>query len=214
MVEGKRQYRSELRTAQARRTRAAVVEAAARCFARRGYTATTMKEIAVDAGVAVQTVFAQGSKASLLLASVDRAVAGDDEDLAVAERPPFVRLVEATRRAEKLDAWRELARFYAGQVVPVMTVFADAAGGDPEIAAAFADYEARRFADMRVLVASFEPWLRQDLDVERATEILWAVLDHKTGDNLLRVRGWSADDYADLVVDVADRLVLRRRRVR
>jgi hypothetical protein len=40
-----------------------------------------MKDIAAEAGVSVQTVFSQGGKAALLLACVDRAVVGDDEEV-------------------------------------------------------------------------------------------------------------------------------------
>jgi AcrR family transcriptional regulator len=64
-----------LRAEQAQRTRAGVLEAAGRCFVARGYAGTTMRDIAEAAGVSVQTVFGQGSKAALLLASVDRAEA-------------------------------------------------------------------------------------------------------------------------------------------
>jgi AcrR family transcriptional regulator len=205
---GKRVYRSPLRAEQAQRTRAAVLDAAARCFAAQGYAAATMKDVAAEAGVAVQTVFSQGSKASLLLACVDRAVTGDDEELALLDREPFVRLFESTDREEKLAAWRAISLAYSGRVVPVMKVFADAAGADPEIAAAFADYEERRYADVRAVVASFAPWLRDGLDVDRATEVLWAVLDHTTGDNLMRVRGWTVPQFADFVVETAERLLL------
>ena len=73
---------------------------------------------------------------------------------------------------------------------------------------AFADYEKRRYADIRAVVASFAPWLRDGLDVDRATEVLWAVLDHTTGDNLMRVRGWTVPQFADFVVETAERLLL------
>jgi len=51
-------------------------------------------------------------------------------------------------------------------------------------------------------------WLRDGLDVDRATEVLWAVLDHTTGDNLMRVRGWTVPQFADFVVETAERLLL------
>src|SRR4051812_14738360 len=170
MAEGKRVYHSPLRAEQARRTRAAVLDAAARCFSEHGYAATTMKDVAAEAGVSVQTVFGQGSKASLLLACVDRAVVGDDEDVALIAREPFVRLRESTDRAGKLAAWHEITCAYAGRVVPAMRVFADAAGADAEVAAAYADYERRRYDDMHALLETFEPWLRDGLDVDGATE--------------------------------------------
>ncbi|HEY6013057.1 MAG TPA: helix-turn-helix domain-containing protein, partial [Candidatus Limnocylindrales bacterium] len=58
-----------LRAERAAVTRRRILEAARRRFADAGYGATTLREIAVAAGVAVQTVYAVfGSKASILRA--------------------------------------------------------------------------------------------------------------------------------------------------
>src|SRR4051795_4121319 len=118
MTDGKRVYNSPLRAEQAQRTRAAVLDAATRCFLDEGYAATTMKDVAAEAGVSVQTVFGQGSKAALLLACVDRAVVGDDEAVPLARRELFVRFVEASDRAAKLDAAREISRHYVPPTMP------------------------------------------------------------------------------------------------
>ncbi|MGY1600771.1 TetR/AcrR family transcriptional regulator [Geodermatophilus sp. SYSU D00815] len=208
MTEGKRVYRSPLRAEQAQRTRAAVLDAAGRCFLEKGYAATTMKDVAAEAGVSVQTVFGQGSKASLLLACVDRAVVGDDEEVPLAQRDLFVRLLEAPDRAGKLAAARDLTRFYVPMVIPVVVVFAAAAAGDPEIAEAWREYERRRLEDNRLLVGAFEPWLRDGLDVDRATEVFWGLFSHEPVVNLVQVRGWSLEQYADFLVDAVERLLL------
>src|SRR3954451_22325167 len=120
MSEGKRVYNSPLRTEQAHRTRAGVLDAAGRCFLEKGYAATTMKDVAAAAEVSVQTVFGQGSKASLLLACVDRAVVGDDEEVPLSRRELFVRLVESPDRADKLAALGEMARKYVPLTVPMI----------------------------------------------------------------------------------------------
>src|SRR3954447_24761248 len=208
MTAGKRVYRSPLRAEQAQRTRAAVLVAAARCFLDNGYAATTMKDVAAAAGVSVQTVFGQGSKAALLLGCVDRAVVGDDEEAPLAQRELFVRVVEAPDRAAKLSAARQMALRYVPLTIPMIRVFADAATGDAEIAEAWAEYERRRLQDDRVLIGAFEPWLRDGLDVDRATEIFWALFSHVPVDNLMRVRGWSLEEYADFLVDAVQRLLL------
>jgi AcrR family transcriptional regulator len=208
MSDRKRVYNSPLRAEQAQRTRAAVLDAAGRCFLDKGYAATTMKDVAAEAGVSVQTVFGQGSKAALLLACVDRAVVGDDEAVPFAQRELFVKLVEAPERAAKLDAAREMARTYVPLTAPMIQVFADAAAGDAEIAEAWAEYERRRLQDGRVLIASFEPWLREGLDVDRATEIFWGLFSHAPITNLVRVRGWTVDEYVNLLVDAVDRVLL------
>lgn len=209
MADGKRVYRSSLRAEQARRTRALVVDAAATCFLRSGYAGATMKEIAAEAGVALQTVFAQGGKSALLLAVVDRAVAGDDDDRPVLERDPLRELLEIRDRAPKLALLRDLTLAWQPVAAPVLRVFRDAAATDPEVAAAWTEYEDRRYRDLTRLVASFAHLLRDGLRVERATDVLWAVASTETADNLVVARGWTTEAYADWFADTVDRLLLR-----
>ena len=60
--------RGTRRQAQAAETRKLVLSAARRLFAERGYSATTMAEIAVEAGVVQQTIYDSfGSKRGLIL---------------------------------------------------------------------------------------------------------------------------------------------------
>src|SRR5215207_2765724 len=209
MTEGKRVYRSALRAEQAQRTRAAVLDAAGRCFVEKGYAATTMKDVAAAAGVSVQTVFGQGSKAALMLACVDRAVVGDDESAPLIQRRPVVRLMTAATKAEKLLGVRQLAVATVPVITPIFRAFTSAAAVDPELAAAWREYELRRHRDYRAMVESFAPWLREDLDVDRATDVIWAVLSEATADALIDRRGWTLDQYADWLVDAIDRLLLR-----
>src|SRR5712691_6890290 len=76
-VRGSRSPRREL---QARQTRSRIIAAAAGRFLTRGYAGTTMRAVAVDAGVALPTVeLAFRTKAGLLKAAIDVAIAGDDE---------------------------------------------------------------------------------------------------------------------------------------
>src|SRR4051812_7300249 len=208
MSDRKRVYRSPLRAGQAQRTRAAVLDAAGRCFVGKGYAATTMKDVAAEAGVSVQTVFGQGSKASLLLACVDRAVVGDDDDIPFRQRALFERVVAAPERADKLAAGREMTRTYVPLTTPILQVFADAAAGDAEIAEAWAEDGRRRRQGARLLIGSLEPWLRADLDVDRATAIFWALFTHVPAGKLMRERGWSVDKYADFLIDAVERLLL------
>jgi AcrR family transcriptional regulator len=210
VTEGKRVYRSALRAEQAQRTRAAVLDAAGRCFLEKGYAGTTMKDVAAAAGVSVQTVFGLGTKASLLLACVDRAVVGDDEAVPLAQRELFTRLLDSPSPADKLAALGDMARRYVPLTVPMLRVFADAAAGDAEIAEAWAEYERRRRADNRVLIGALVPWLRAGLDVDRATDIVWALFTHVPGDKLIGDRDWTLDEYADFLVDAVDRLLLDR----
>lgn len=209
MTEGKRVYRSDLRREQAGRTRVQVLEAATRCFVARGYAATTMREVAEAAGVSVPTVFAQGGKAALLLACVDRALVGSDDDRAVRELGPFADLLAATDRAARLAALHRLASERAAGTLAMQDVFAAAAAADPEVAGPYAEYEQRRRADVRLLVQALADDLRDDLDLESAVDVVWSVFSPATQSRLIRGCGWSPQRYADWLPGAVERLLLR-----
>ncbi|WP_181784186.1 TetR/AcrR family transcriptional regulator [Pseudonocardia pini] len=201
-----RTYRSALREEQARQTRVAVLDAASRCFRRDGYHTTTMKGIAAEAGVSAQTVFAQGGKAALLLAAVDRSLVGDDEEVPLLRRENMNLLVTEQDRAAKLAQLRLVALDILPTAGPMMWVFREAAGADPEIAEAWQEYERRRFEDYRAVVASFGPFLRMDLD--RAVDVYWSVACFEVLDKFLRVRGWTPEEFADWLLEFVDRALL------
>ncbi len=83
-----RAYDSTGRQARAAEGRRRIVSAATERFVSDGYTATTVAGIAGAAGVSTPTVYAAfGTKASILKACIDVALAGDDADVAVVDRP-------------------------------------------------------------------------------------------------------------------------------
>jgi AcrR family transcriptional regulator len=92
-----RSYRSPQRAEQARRTRRQVLEAATAQFLRSGYSGATVPAIARAAGVSVPTVeLLFGTKARLLKAAVNVAIAGDDESVPVLDRAWTARAVRAS----------------------------------------------------------------------------------------------------------------------
>ncbi|GAA4968174.1 helix-turn-helix domain-containing protein [Kineococcus glutinatus] len=203
-----RPYRSTLRQEQARRTRAAVLDAARRLFCTDGYAATTMRAIAAEAGVSVETVHAQGGKAALLLAVVDRAIAGDDEPVPLLERPPLARVLQADDPRQKLALLREAVVEGLEPVVPVFRAFQQAAAADPAVAPAWREYEQRRHEDFARIAATFAAALRPGLDAAGAADVLWTVLSPQVIDMLVGQRGWTVPAYADWVADTLERLLL------
>ena len=64
--------RIDRREQMAQQTRGDILRAARRLFAERGYAATSINDIAEEAGVAIQTIYARlGSKRGMLLALID-----------------------------------------------------------------------------------------------------------------------------------------------
>src|SRR5215831_2309595 len=95
-----RRYRSPRRQLQAHATRSRIIAAAAHQFLARGYAGTTMRAVAADAGVALPTVeLGFGTKARLLKAAIDVAIAGDDDPVPMLDRPWAARAQSAAGAA-------------------------------------------------------------------------------------------------------------------
>src|SRR5689334_11903226 len=129
----KREYRSDLRAAQAVDTRRRIVAGAARLFAERGYGATTVDAVAEAAGVSRKTVFtAVGSKLDLLTTAVDWAVAGDDDAVPLAERTAMHRLLRRRDPGELLAGLARSTTAIGVRVAPLYSAVEVAAGIDAE----------------------------------------------------------------------------------
>src|SRR5215218_5867466 len=132
---GIRTYVSPKRQEQAKTTRREILEAAQRLFISRGYGATSIRAIAEEAGVAVQTVYAVfGNKRQLVIELTENAVTGDDDPAAVTERPEAqaIRAEPSARRRAQLDA--ALSRKIIERVLPIFKITSDAAAVDPDFA--------------------------------------------------------------------------------
>ncbi|WP_169807425.1 TetR/AcrR family transcriptional regulator [Herbidospora cretacea] len=202
-----RRYRSPLREEQARRTHAAVVEAATACFVEKGYAPTTMKDIAARAGVSVETVYGQGGKASLLLAAVDRTLAGDDTPVPVIERAPLRTVMDAPDARAALRRFRDVVVEGMPKALPLMYAFHAAAGGDGEIGAAYQTYEDRRLEDMTKIAESLAPDLR--VPVEEAADVIWALFNTGAIHALMVGRGWGVERWADWMILTLEKTLLK-----
>ncbi len=193
-----RRYRSPLRDEGARRTRQAITAAASELFGADGYTATSLADIAVRAGVARPTVFAAfGSKAALLRQVVDEALAGDDEPLPVAERSWFAPVWEATTQDAVLDAYAEVCTQIGARSARVFETVRRAADASPDVRELWdAHLSNRRVGAHRVtLRVRSMGRLRRGLDVEKAGDILWVFNDPSLYDALVLRSGWTQTQF-------------------
>src|SRR5947199_7986395 len=103
----KRSYDSRLRDARAEATRLAIVAAAGRLFAERGYAATSIEEIAAAAGVGRATVFTSvGGKPELLKEAYRLAVRGPAN-----ANTPLGQQARSRRISAEADAHKLLAGY-------------------------------------------------------------------------------------------------------
>jgi AcrR family transcriptional regulator len=196
----KRDYRSELRTAQAQATRRSIVAAAYRLFVADGYGATTIDAVAEAAGVSRKTVFtAVGGKVDLLKLALDWAVAGDDRPVPIADR-------HGMRDALAQDDPVALLRGCAHEMVAITHRSAGlaqalevAAGTDPAARDLAEQGQRHRLDDARMIVDRLRDLnaLRGDLAFDEAVDVVWLAIDPGLFYRLVSIRGWSTRRFED-----------------
>jgi AcrR family transcriptional regulator len=200
----KRRYDSTRRREQAEHTRHQILDAAQRLFERDGYATTTVAAIAAEAGVATKTVYlAFDSKSGILRALWHLLLRGDQGDVPVsegewyretlAEPDPETRLVRVAVRSRDVKE-------RAGEI---MEVIRTAAPADPDIAELWARIQTNFRDLLRPVVESLrsDGALRAGLDVDEATDVLWALVHPDVWQLLVNQRGWSTDRYEQWCLD-------------
>jgi AcrR family transcriptional regulator len=212
MSQPARRYVSEVRDEQARRTRRAVVTAARELFLAQGYAAATIDAIAEAAHVSRRTVFnAVGGKLALLKLALDWAIVGDDEPVALADRPA-VKAIQAERDPRRaLHLWVTMVVDIAARVAPIGEVLYAAADGDPEAAELLAKeaqirmYGARAFAGHLSALGG----LAAGVTEQQAADLCWAVNDGHLYSLLVTQRGWTPAALAQWLSDSLAATLLR-----
>lgn len=207
----RRQYRSTLREEGARRTRQAIVAAARQLFLRHGYLATSLADVAAEAGVARPTVFAAfGSKPALLKQVLDEALAGDDEPVPVAQRPWFQPIWQASTPEQVLEAYADVCVLIAQRAAAFFEIVRRAADGSPEVAELWQTARANRRAGARMVIehaAKFGP-LAPERTHDQAVDLMWVLNDPAHYAALVEESGWPVAAYRDWLATTMRRTLL------
>ena len=189
-----RNYSSPLRAKQAEVTRKAVLDAARDLFIAQGSGATTIDQIAARAGVSKPTVFtAVGNKQTVLSAVRDVAIAGDDEKIAVADRPLAQRIRTEPDQHRALALLVELVTQMSARYAQIDDVLRGAAhSGEPELRELWQRAEDQRLFGARMWVAALvdKGPLRGGIDVDRAVDLMWLYMSPDLYYKLVHMRGW------------------------
>lgn len=187
------------RARQAESTRADIVSAAGRLMVHNGYVATSIGDIAAEAGVAVQTIYnSVGTKAELLAAILERVAAQSDA-------PDLV----SNSMREKIDGARnpsEIIRILAAwcavvneRTAGILRVVNEAAVIDPDVA----DF-ARRQDVTRLLgygevavALRIRRGLRAGLSDHESAAAVWAIGHPQVFRTLVLEVGWSVTAYRE-----------------
>ena len=212
-VKPRRRYHSPRRLEQAAATRRQILEAAERLFEDQGYGPTTMAAIAREAGVAVKTVYlAFETKSGVLRGLWNLRLRGDRDDLPVAQQEWYREVVEEPDPERQLRLNARNSRMGKVRIGPLLEVIRSAAVVDPDIESLWSRIQTEYHANQRVVCASLheKKALKDGLDVDRATDILWTLVHPNVWQLLAGERGWTPEQYEQWCADLACSQLLGR----
>jgi len=193
----RRGYRSARRSLQVHATRQAILQAARRLFAERGYAAATIEAIATEADLAVPTVYKHfGSKRRLLVELID-------ETINVRVPPQLGAVLDQPTAQAQLASLARMCVDLASAAPDVVSVALNASAVDPEFGAMFEKMaEGRRASAARIARSlATEGSLRAGLTEERARDVMFALAGPDVYDVLVSRFGWSNEQFEDWLSD-------------
>jgi AcrR family transcriptional regulator len=201
----RRVYRSTIRRGEAPRL---ICEAAHRLFSTKGYLATSIEDIATEAGVARPTVFtAVGPKPVILKAVVDQAMAGDDAPVPVADRPWFREALGEPDPVRSVQLHARNICWMLERVVPLLRALETAAAVDKDAAVLWADLRRQR----RTGTASIAANLAAKTTLRCEEQVLADTLFTLPPDayyRLVHEEGWPVEEYQRWLADLLQRFCL------
>jgi AcrR family transcriptional regulator len=192
VVSGKRTYNASLRQEQAQLTRVRILDAARRLLTRGTYSSVTIEDIAREAGVAYQTIYAVfGTKLKLAEEVIRVGFHFEDVEALVAHlresSDPEVWLRGAAQISRRIqETCADLLRFLRES-------------GDPELAARYRENEERRLVEDRFLLAALNETgrLRPGLSPDEVLSVIWAMTGSDMYSMLVFQRGWTSARYEE-----------------
>ena len=202
-----RSYNSKLRAHQAEATRNRIVLSAEALFIERGYEKTTISAIAAAARVAPQTVYAAfGSKVGLVTAILDR-IRRDERFQALHQKA-----MQTLDPRQSLHAVAHLiCEIYDSRALLFEQLLGTLAISQ-ELARQLQDQYLHDRKLSRIYMSSLHTrgCIREDLDIERALDIFWVLINFSPYQMLVRHCQWSSQDYVDWLTKLLCRELLRQ----
>ena len=186
------------RAEKTRLTRRRIVAAAADLFLDLGYGATTLDQVAARAGVAVQTVYFHfGNKATLLKEALDVAAVGDDEPVALLDRPWLKELAAEPDPVRVIELWMNGSREIMERVAPLLAVVRGTVGTDRDLAAQWDVNEGQRRTAFRVLadLLADRGALLPGLTVEGAADLAFLITSAENYIVATHTLGWTPEHW-------------------
>jgi AcrR family transcriptional regulator len=193
-----RPYNATRRREQAEQTRMRILESARDLFVDRGYGRTTVADIAADAGVSAETVYAAFRNKPTLLHHVwYTTFRGDDADVRLLHRPEIQAVLAEPDLATRL-------RLHARTMVPVMRRFTPllraieaAAATEPAAAEMINEADAGRLDACRHYAEAAAATGQLAVPTEECTDVLNVALDGHLWHRMVAERGWTDERFAE-----------------
>ncbi|MCU1467903.1 MAG: comR 1 [Actinomycetia bacterium] len=187
--------RGQARTRLARR---AVVDAARTLFLERGYAATTIEAISEHSDVPSATVYRLfSSKLGILRALLDTSIAGDDQPLAVQERPDVASLFTEPDPHKLLAGFAGVTTAINQRTNDVYRALMSAAGSDPAAAELLGEIQQQRDQGQRQIARSLSRAhaLKPGLRERDAADLIHALMSPEVYRLLVGDQGWTPERY-------------------
>jgi AcrR family transcriptional regulator len=206
----KRSYDNERRTAQSQDTKQRILEAARRRLTAKGYRATTVAQVARDAGVHHDTIYSLvGRKPEMLRELIEMAISGAEGPVAPEEREYVQRMLVEPDPRQKLAIYAGAMQAIQTRMAPLLLALRDASSTESEAEQVWEEISERRAANMRRLVVGLgDGVLRPGLSVDTAADIIWATASSEVFLLLTTERHWSLGQYEEWLHDTWCRLLL------
>jgi AcrR family transcriptional regulator len=188
-----------------------MVDAAHHLFVTNGFTGTTVAAVAKQAGVSPPTVYAAfNSKAELLRAAIDLALAGDEDPIAVADRPLAQWVYEADTAVELLSRYAVMMGELAERAAPIYMVLVAAADVEPPLADLLAEFEKQRLKASTMIAEAVRDrgGLPASRSVAEARDTIWVCNAPEMYVWLTKKRRWSTKRYVGWAREVLIKLVI------
>jgi AcrR family transcriptional regulator len=208
-VKDKRKYSSAVREEQAARTRTRILDAAAELFLERGYARTTMKDIAVQADVARDTVHATfGSKARVLTALIDYRLVPDGSVTNVTQLPEALAIKGEVDQRKQIELFAKFVAGISTELRPVFEILRTASAVEPEMAKVFEEMDQFRMNNMQTYASWIAARGPLRVSTRQAGEIIWALASLDVARMLCDELGWTESQHARWLSDTLIRTLL------
>lgn len=178
------------------------MSAAQELFEQRGYRPTTIGAVAERAGVSPESIYKGfGTKAALVKAVFDFVLAGDDDQLAIAQRSDAdaVRAEPDVRRKIELYVGSMTTRQHRSAKVQIL--IRDGRHGDQTLEALWGRLQEERLTGMTMLGGHLleSGQLRKGIELAEVRDVLWTFVAVELYELLVLGRGWSLERYAEWI---------------